>query len=47
MEGDPEHPMTPGFPFHPIKCSEQIETVTLVPFGTTRLRMTYLPIINT
>jgi len=46
MEGDPDHPMTPGFPFHPMNCSTQIETLTLVPFGTTRLRMTYLPIID-
>lgn len=45
MEGDPEHPMTPGFPFNPMELSEQIDTVTLVPFGTTRLRMTFLPII--
>jgi DUF1680 family protein len=45
MEGDPEHPMTPGFPFNPMKLSEQIETVTLLPFGTTRLRMTFLPIV--
>ena len=46
MEGDPEHPMTPGFPFNPMKCSEELETITLVPFGTARLRMTYLPIVD-
>jgi len=47
MEGDPEHPMTPGFPFNPMKLSAQVETVTLVPFGTARLRMTFLPIVMT
>jgi hypothetical protein len=45
MKGDPEHPKTPGFPFNPMRLSDQVETVTLVPFGATRLRMTYLPII--
>jgi len=45
MEGEPEHPKTPGLPFNPMQLSEQVETVTLVPFGATRLRMTYLPII--
>ena len=46
MEGDSEHPKTPGFPFNPMQLSDQLETVTLVPFGSTRLRMTYLPIIS-
>ena len=46
MEGDPEHPKTPGFPFNPMQLADEIETVTLVPFGATRLRMTYLPIIG-
>jgi hypothetical protein len=45
MEGEPEHPKTPGFPYNPMQLSDQVETVTLVPFGATRLRMTYLPII--
>jgi hypothetical protein len=45
MEGDAEHPKTPGFPFHPMKLSDEVETVTLVPFGATRLRMAFLPII--
>jgi len=45
MEGDPEHPKTPGFPFNPMKLADGVETVTLVPFGATRLRMTYLPVI--
>ena len=46
MEGDPDHPKTPGFPFNPMRLSDQVETVTLVPFGGTRLRMTYLPVIS-
>jgi len=45
MEGEPEHPKTPGFPFNPMQLSDQVEAVTLVPFGATRLRMAYLPII--
>jgi hypothetical protein len=45
MEGDPDHPRTPGFPFNPMKLAEQVETVILVPYGSTRLRMTYLPVI--
>ena len=45
MEGDPEHPMTPGLPFKPLQLADQVETVTLVPYGATRLRMTYLPAI--
>jgi DUF1680 family protein len=45
MEGDPDHPRTPGFPFNPMKLSDRVETVTLVPYGGTRLRMTYLPVI--
>jgi hypothetical protein len=46
MEGEPNHPLTPGFPFTPMELSQDIETVVLVPFGATRLRMTYLPIIE-
>jgi hypothetical protein len=45
MEGDAEHPKTPGFPFNPMKLSDEVETVTLVPYGATRLRMAFLPII--
>jgi len=45
MEGDPEHPRTPGFPFSPMQLSDKVETVRLVPFGCTRLRMTYLPVL--
>jgi len=45
MAGDPQHPRTPGFPLNPLKFSEEVETVTLVPFGSTRLRMAYLPIV--
>jgi DUF1680 family protein len=46
MEGEPDHPKTPGFPFNPMQLSDQIETVTLAPFGSTRLRITFLPIIS-
>jgi len=46
MEGDPQHPKTPGFPFNPMKLSDEVESVTLVPFGATRLRMAFLPIIS-
>ncbi len=45
MEGEHEHLKTPGFPFNPLQLSDRIETVTLVPFGSTRLRMSYLPVI--
>ena len=45
MEGDAEHPKTPGFPFDPMKLADEVETVTLVPYGATRLRMAFLPII--
>jgi len=46
MEGDPQHPKTPGFPFNPMKLSDEVETVTLIPYGATRLRMAFLPIIT-
>jgi hypothetical protein len=46
MEGEPNHPLTPGFPFTPMELSKDVETVVLVPFGATRLRMTYLPCID-
>ena len=46
MEGDPEHPKTPGFPFTPMQLAEEVENVTLVPYGSTRLRMAFLPIIS-
>lgn len=44
MEGDPEHPKTPFMPFRPMRLEEAVTTVTLVPFGFTHLRMTYLPV---
>ncbi len=47
MEGDSAHPKTPGFPYNPMRLSGEIETITLVPFGATRLRMTFLPILST
>jgi DUF1680 family protein len=46
MEGESNHPLTPGFPFTPMELSKDVENVVLVPFGSTRLRMTYLPIID-
>ena len=45
MEGDPEHLKTPAFPFNPMKLAEEVETLTLVPYGAARLRMAFLPII--
>jgi DUF1680 family protein len=44
LEGDPEHPKTPFMPFRPMRLAEAETTVTLVPFGFTHLRMTYLPV---
>ena len=44
-EGSKEHPMTPGLPIAPMRLSEEIESVTLVPYGCSRLRMSYLPVI--
>lgn len=46
MEGTKERPETPGLPYTPMKLSDDVDTVTLVPFGCTRLRMSYLPIIE-
>jgi DUF1680 family protein len=43
MEGDEEHPMTPGLPYKPMQLSDEVTTVTLVPFGFTRLRVAFLP----
>ncbi len=43
MEGTPDHPMTPGLPYVPMHLSEMTEDVTLVPYGSTHLRLTYLP----
>ena len=44
MDGDPEHPMTPGLPYHPMRLADEEELITLVPFGSTHLRLTYLPV---
>jgi hypothetical protein len=43
IEGDPEHPKTPFMPFNPMRLGDEVEEITLVPFGFTHLRMTYLP----
>jgi hypothetical protein len=43
LRGDPEHPETPLMPFNPVELADEETTVTLVPFGCTHLRMTYLP----
>ena len=44
MRGDPAHPETPLLPFNPVELADEEMTVTLVPFGCTHLRMTYLPV---
>jgi DUF1680 family protein len=46
MEGDPAHPMTPGLPYLPLALAEEEETVRLVPFGCTHLRLAYVPVIG-
>lgn len=43
MDGEEDHPMTPGLPYKPMKLSDKVTTVTLVPFGFTHLRLAYLP----
>jgi DUF1680 family protein len=45
IEGDADHPMTPGLPFKPMKLAKTATTLTLVPFGFTRLRMSFLPLV--
>lgn len=45
-EGDPEHIMTPGAPFLPMKLDDKLDEITLIPYGHTQLRMTYLPFIE-
>ncbi len=37
---------TPMLPQPPMKPEASVETVDLVPFGFTRLRMTYLPVVG-
>ena len=44
MDGEPEHPVTPNLPYNPMRLSEEETVVTLVPFGFTHLRLTYLPL---
>jgi len=46
MAGQTDYPRTPSLPLAPMQLAEKIETVTLVPFGATRLRITYLPLIT-
>ncbi|MHB0999214.1 MAG: beta-L-arabinofuranosidase domain-containing protein [Armatimonadota bacterium] len=46
LEGTKARPETPGLPYTPMELSKKVTTVTLVPFGCTRLRMSYLPIIE-
>jgi DUF1680 family protein len=44
IDGEPDHPMTPGLPYSPMQLASEETTVTLVPFGFTHLRMAYLPV---
>ena len=44
-EGDIEHIMTPGAPILPMRLSETVEEINLIPYGHTCLRMTYLPFV--
>lgn len=46
MEGDPEHPKTPLMPYRPMSLAQDETDITLVPFGFTHLRMTFLPIVE-
>ena len=43
LEGDRDHPDTPGLPYKPLDLSERTTTATLLPYGCTRLRLAYLP----
>ena len=45
MAGEAEYPRTPALPLLPMQLAEEVEAVTLVPFGSTRLRITYLPLV--
>jgi hypothetical protein len=44
-EGTSDHPMTPGLPFKPMRVADEVETINLVPYGFTQLRMSYLPLL--
>lgn len=46
MEGDVHHPKTPLMPYTPMELATDEEIVTLVPFGFTHLRITYLPVVH-
>jgi hypothetical protein len=46
LEGDVEHPKTPLLPYNPMQLGAEEETVTLVPFGFTHLRVAYLPLAS-
>ena len=43
LDGSPKHPLTPALPMLPMELGEKRE-VTLVPFGCTHLRVTYMPV---
>jgi uncharacterized protein len=45
LQGEADHIMTPLMPFNPLQLADEVEEVTLVPFGFTHLRMTYLPTV--
>jgi hypothetical protein len=47
MAGGPDYPTTPPLPMSPMKLGEERENVVLVPFGSAKLRITYLPVIPT
>jgi hypothetical protein len=44
LQGEPAHPVTPLMPFNPVELGDDETDITLVPFGCTHLRMTYLPV---
>jgi uncharacterized protein len=45
LVGELDHPQTPLMPFNPLRLSDEETIITLVPFGFTHLRMTYLPVV--
>ncbi|MBS7262868.1 MAG: glycoside hydrolase family 127 protein [Eubacteriales bacterium] len=46
LSGSKDEPTTPPLPRLPMELSETDEEITLVPFGCTRLRMAYIPLVN-